>query len=117
MVACLLVYTALIYREYVVNLDVSSHRFYEMTPFATEVYASGGEKIGEYFLERRYFIKFDDIPEHVVNAFIASEDKSFFSHIGISVPGIVRAVLGNVKAGKVSQGASTITSRWSESFF
>ncbi len=51
----------------------------------------------------------DALPDHVVNAFIAGEDKSFFTHEGISIPAIFRAALANWRAGGTVQGGSTLT--------
>ena len=49
------------------------------------------------------------VPEHVKAAFVALEDKRFYSHKGYDPKGIIRAVLRNIKAGKAVEGASTIT--------
>lgn len=51
----------------------------------------------------------NDIPDHVKNAFIAIEDKRFYSHKGIDFKGIMRATLNNVKSVSLKEGASTIT--------
>ncbi len=74
------------------------------------VLARDGRVLGEYFDdERRYIVSVDDIPEHVVQAFLAAEDEHFYSHGGVDVFGIMRAFLANLKAGGVVQGGSTIT--------
>lgn len=59
-----------------------------------------------------YSVKFSKISNFLKNAFLAAEDKSFFSHRGISLKGIVRSLLVNLKAGKFIQGASTITQQY-----
>lgn len=51
----------------------------------------------------------NDIPDHVKNAFIAIEDKRFYSHKGIDFKGIMRATFNNVKSVSLKEGASTIT--------
>jgi penicillin-binding protein 1A len=74
------------------------------------VLARDGRVIGEFFdTERRYLVGVDSIPEHVVNAFIAAEDGSFFEHSGIDIVSIGRAFWANLRAGQVVQGGSTIT--------
>ncbi len=78
-------------------------------PIVTELFANDGTKIGEFSVERRFVVDLDQIPKHVQQAFIAAEDKTFFSHRGIDVMGVVRAVLKNTFRGRWSQGASTIT--------
>lgn len=51
----------------------------------------------------------DSVPQSVKNAFVALEDRRFYSHKGYDARGIVRAVIANIKAGKTVEGASTIT--------
>jgi penicillin-binding protein 1A len=76
---------------------------------ASRVYASNGELVGEFFLEKRYLVALDRIPVIVREAFVAAEDSSFYRHQGIDLSGIVRAFLNNLSAGEVVQGGSTIT--------
>src|SRR5690606_19644046 len=71
---------------------------------STEVYSADGAKIGEYTVERRYPVKFEEIPLHVKRAFIAAEDSNFYEHGGIDFVGIARAVMTNVMAGEYAQG-------------
>ncbi|CAG37146.1 transglycosylase domain-containing protein [Desulfotalea psychrophila] len=59
--------------------------------------------------EIRTPVSYDEIPEDLINAVIATEDQSFFSHYGVDVKGIIRATLSNLQAGRVVQGGSTIT--------
>ncbi len=68
-----------------------------------------GRPMGEFYEERRKIVPLEEIPPHVVQAFIAAEDGSFYEHTGIDMRSIVRAAWTNfVQGGKV-QGASTIT--------
>ena len=78
-------------------------------PLLTQVYDREGEKIGEFFKERRLIVPYQDIPKFVIWAFVAAEDGSFFSHKGLNYKAIVRAFIANLKAGKKVQGGSTIT--------
>ena len=78
-------------------------------PLLTEVYDRNGHKIGEFFKERRLLFKYENMPTQLINAFVAAEDGSFFSHRGINLKAILRAALANLKAGKKVQGGSTIT--------
>lgn len=75
----------------------------------SEVYDRNEKKIGEFFRERRRLTELNEMPEHLLNAFIAAEDSSFYEHGGINYIAIGRAVLANLKAGYKRQGASTIT--------
>jgi len=54
-------------------------------------------------------IPMGDIPEHVVQAFLAIEDQRFFEHDGVDKKGIIRAAFTNLQAGHIAQGGSTIT--------
>ena len=57
----------------------------------------------------RIYIYYDDIPEEMINAFVAIEDERFWKHNGIDVRGIFRALVKDVLAGNFDEGASTIT--------
>jgi penicillin-binding protein 1A len=81
-------------------------------PTATRVYAGDGTLIGEFSDERRIYVTYDQIPQPVVHAFLAAEDKNFFSHGGIDVSGLGRAMIKNVfnlVSGRRLEGGSTIT--------
>lgn len=75
----------------------------------TKVFASDGALIAEYYKERRYPVKFDEIPKVIREAFLAAEDASFYKHPGIDPWSIARAFVKNLQAGSTKQGASTIT--------
>jgi penicillin-binding protein 1A len=75
----------------------------------TEVYARGGEKIGEFMNEKRTLVPYDKMPKQLIQAFLAAEDDTFFEHGGINYVAILRAAFVNVTAGGKRQGASTIT--------
>ena len=66
--------------------------------------------------ERRYVRQINEIPKHVQNAFIASEDANFWKHGGVDYMGIIRATLRNLAKGKKAQGASTITQQVARNF-
>lgn len=81
-------------------------------------YRDGQTKLGVLFegIHRQY-LPYKDIPPTFINALIAAEDDQFFSHFGLDIPGIVRAMLVNFKAGKVVQGGSTITQQTAKNLF
>ncbi len=78
-------------------------------PLASTVYDRDGDPIGEFFRERRRLVRFEEVPTHVIEAFVAAEDSNFFEHQGIDYPGILRAAWRNFVAGGKVEGASTIT--------
>ena len=88
-------------------------------PVSSRVYSENGELIAEYAIEKRLFVPYDAIPKLIINAFLAAEDKNFFSHSGIDPQGIIRATINNFKNiinDKRLQGASTITQQVAKNF-
>ncbi|MFZ5447759.1 MAG: penicillin-binding protein 1A [Thermodesulfobacteriota bacterium] len=75
----------------------------------TQVFARDGQRIGEFYSERRIEVPYSRLPRHVILAFVAAEDARFFEHPGVDITGIVRAFFRNLEAGEVVQGGSTIT--------
>ena len=78
-------------------------------PLLTEVYDRNNNKIGEFFEQRRLLFKYEDMPSHLIEAFVSAEDGSFFSHKGLNYRAILRAFIVNFREGKKAQGGSTIT--------
>ncbi len=81
-------------------------------PVTTRVHAGDGSLIAEFATEHRVFVPIQEIPDHVKQAFISAEDKSFYSHSGLDYAGLARATLTNIASiftGDRMQGASTIT--------
>lgn len=76
-----------------------------------------GRVAGEYGEQRRIIVPYEKLPEHVVHAFLAAEDATFFSHGGVDIVAIIRAAVKNLTSGKVRQGASTITQQVAKTFF
>lgn len=67
--------------------------------------------------ERRRYLSINKLPPHVIHAVLAAEDRDFYKHQGISLKGILRAVIQNLRAGKIRQGASTITQQVARMYF
>ena len=80
---------------------------------ATEIISSDGVVIGKFYAENRVPVKFDDLPKHLVDALVATEDERFYEHSGIDARGTLRAV---VKLG-TDGGASTITQQLAKNLF
>jgi len=98
-----------IYFSYVRDLPDVSHITNYNPPVVSEVYSSDGLLIGEFWQEKRLLTPIDQIPEQVIDAFLASEDQRFYDHTGVDFRSIIRAFVKNLRAGKVVQGGSTIT--------
>ncbi|MGB7784913.1 MAG: transglycosylase domain-containing protein [Salinimicrobium sp.] len=83
------------------------------TNLATEIFSSDGETLGKYYNENRTPVKYDDLPEHLVQALVATEDERYYEHSGIDARGTVRAAVFLGKRG----GASTITQQLAKLLF
>jgi penicillin-binding protein 1A len=83
----------------------------------THLYDRQGEVIANFFTEKRILVELDDIPAFVRNATVAVEDSRFYSHHGIDPKGILRAAWTNYQAGRVVEGASTITMQVARTLF
>ncbi len=81
----------------------------------TTIYADDSTPIAEYYLERRIVVPLEQIPQTLINAFVAAEDSRFFEHEGIDFFGILRALWKNIRAGGIVQGGSTITQQVTKS--
>ncbi|THD45578.1 MAG: penicillin-binding protein 1A [Bradyrhizobium sp.] len=95
--------------------DYSQLKNYE-PPVMTRVHAADGSLLAEYARERRLYLPSSAIPPLVKEAFIAAEDKNFYTHPGFDPEGILRAGLVFVQGGKHMQGASTITQQVAKNF-
>lgn len=81
---------------------------------ATEIISSDGKTLGKYYLsDNRTPVKFEDLPDHLVNALIATEDERFYEHSGIDAWGTLRAVFFLGSRG----GASTISQQLAKQLF
>jgi penicillin-binding protein 1A len=82
-----------------------------------KVVTRDGKLMGEFGAERRALLKYEDIPEPVIQAFLAAEDDRFFEHPGVDWMGLVRAALKLAATGDKSQGGSTITMQLARNVF
>jgi len=90
-------------------------------PVTTRVYAGDGRLVAEYAVEKRSFVPVSAMPQRVINAFLAAEDKNFYSHSGVDPVGILRAVVTNIRSRGMGSdrrpvGASTITQQVAKNF-
>jgi penicillin-binding protein 1A len=86
----------------------------------TNIYSDDGEVIGEYAIEKRIEIAYEDIPEILINAIIATEDPRFYGHKGIDFLGMLRALKEDVKlilTPRRLHGGSTISQQLARELF
>jgi len=78
-------------------------------PVKTTVYDARGRVLHEFFIQNRSTVPLRQMPRHLINATIATEDRSFYQHWGIDLWGIARAAVTDVMHMKIKEGGSTIT--------
>ena len=76
-----------------------------------------GNVIGHRGIIHEDSVPIDELPDHLIKAVLATEDRRFFTHIGIDFMGLARAMNENAKAGGVVQGGSTITQQLAKNLF
>ena len=81
------------------------------------LYDRNGEVIGEFYIQKRVFVDIEDMPNHLKNAAIASEDKRFYSHWGVDLQSFFRAVVVNVSSMSFRQGFSTLSQQLARNLY
>jgi penicillin-binding protein 1A len=81
------------------------------------VFTQDGQLISQYGVKRRIPVLLDEVPEHLIQAIIATEDSRFYGHAGVDPIGVVRAAISLVTTGEKRQGASTLTMQLARGFF
>jgi len=81
------------------------------------IYSQDGLLISEYGEKRRIPVKFEEVPEKLVQAFLAAEDDRFYEHPGVDYQGLIRAAVQLALTGEKKQGGSTITMQVARNFF
>ncbi len=107
--ACFIAVAGLIYLYSQVRFD--AYKIIDYNPkLSTRIYDRNGELIANIFEKHhRIYASYDEIPARVVEALVAIEDTSFFEHQGVNFEAIFRALIKDIKAMKLVEGASTIT--------
>jgi penicillin-binding protein 1A len=108
-VGALLVFLLLFWALFARNLPDADALIEYESPLPTVVRDVNGEPFQSYARERRVQLEYADFPQLLIRAYLAAEDKTFFSHSGIDYPGIASAIFDNVFTDGRSRGASTIT--------
>ncbi|MDX5346516.1 MAG: transglycosylase domain-containing protein [Hymenobacteraceae bacterium] len=83
---------------------------------ASEVYSSDNVVMGKYFRENRTPVEYEDLPDNLVNALVATEDERFEEHSGIDAEAMGR-VVGTLLIGKSKGGGSTLTQQLAKNLF
>jgi penicillin-binding protein 1A len=83
----------------------------------TRVLGGDGTVVGEFAVERRVVLRYDDIPQQMRQAVLAAEDSGFFEHFGLSFTGLMRAAATNLIEMRKAGGASTLTQQLARKLF
>ncbi|WP_335990234.1 transglycosylase domain-containing protein [Glycomyces sp. MUSA5-2] len=94
-------------------LDLPDELVLPPAPEASTLYASDGKTVIATFGDQyRVQLEYDQIPDSVIQALVATEDSNFFEHNGVDPEGVMRALVTNIADGGTSEGASTITMQY-----
>ncbi len=85
--------------------------------FAVTFLDRQGNEIGQRGIIQRDSVPVDEMPDHVIKAVLATEDRRFFEHYGIDFLGLARAMSENMRANSVVQGGSSITQQLAKNLF
>jgi penicillin-binding protein 1A len=99
------------------SLPETSHLERIEPPSNTRILDRNGEGLGDLFAEDRLMSPLEEIPKDLVNAALATEDRSFYDHWGIQPSALLRAALTNLRTGRTTQGGSTITQQLARNLF
>ncbi len=97
--------------------DETSTDWRNQGDFAVTFLDRYGNEIGQRGIIQRDSVPVDEMPDHVIDAVLATEDRRFFEHFGIDFLGLFRAMSENVRANSVVQGGSTITQQLAKNLF
>ena len=84
---------------------------------ASIIYDRKGAQMGKIFIQNRNPVPYDKLSPLLVNAVIAAEDQRFWDHDGVDYLGVLRAAQANWTAGRIRQGASTVTQQLARNSF
>ncbi|MCP3875076.1 MAG: PBP1A family penicillin-binding protein [Desulfobacteraceae bacterium] len=83
----------------------------------TTVFSSDKQILARFYIEKRFPVSIKKIPKDLINAIITIEDRHFYSHTGVNLKAIIRAIVHDIKAGGFKQGASTLTQQLVKTLF
>ena len=84
---------------------------------ASKVFTADGELLGQYFIENRIETNLNKLPDHLVKALIATEDRKFYDHWGVDVTRFFKAMVKNLFSLSLKEGASTLTQQLARNLY
>ena len=97
--------------------DAISKDWRTQSEFAVTFLDRYGNEIGKRGILQDETLELEELPDHLIKAVLATEDRRFFAHFGIDVVGTFRAMMANAKAGGVVEGGSSITQQLAKNLF
>ena len=97
--------------------EVTDDDWLKNSEFAVTFLDRYGNEIGNRGIKHNDSIPLSDFPDALIKATLATEDRRFYEHFGIDIPGTMRALLTNAQAGGVRQGGSSITQQLAKNLF
>ncbi len=97
--------------------DIKPLETYSQYSVPTKVFDVHGRLITEFFQEKREIVSFKDLPEALINAIVATEDRQFFHHHGFNLIAIIKGALIEPLLGKGQRGGSTLTQQLAKILF
>lgn len=82
-----------------------------------QVFTADGELISQFGEKRRIPVRLEEVPQSLIDAFLATEDSRFYQHFGVDPIGVARAFTVLLATGEIQEGASTITMQLARNFF
>ncbi|MBI3705005.1 MAG: transglycosylase domain-containing protein, partial [Rhizobiales bacterium] len=76
-----------------------------------------GNEVGSRGIRHNDSVPLDQFPDHLIKAVLATEDRRFYEHFGIDLPGTARALVANTRAGGVVQGGSSLSQQLAKNLF
>ncbi len=114
----LLLILCVVYGVYLFSGLPSLERIENPKPeLATKVYSVDGEVLDQFYIKNRSHVSYQEVPKTVIDALIATEDKDFYSHWGVDLVRFGKAMVKNLFALRLKEGASTITQQLSRSLY
>ena len=97
--------------------DTSDEDWLKKSELAVSFLDRYGNEIGSRGIRHNDSVPLEQFPDHLIKAVLATEDRRFYEHFGIDIPGLFRALSANARAGGVVQGGSSISQQLAKNLF
>ncbi len=98
-------------------LEMDESRIFATGKYSVKFVDQDGKELGQRGILHNDAVPLSEIPEHLIKATLATEDRRFYEHFGVDVLGTLRALMTNLNAGETVQGGSTLTQQLAKNLF